>query len=31
MSTVSEPTASLERALAHATRLLETDPALAGE
>jgi tetratricopeptide (TPR) repeat protein len=31
MSLVSEPTASLEAALAHASRLLETDPDLAGE
>jgi cytochrome c-type biogenesis protein CcmH/NrfG len=31
MSLVSEPTASLEAALAHASRLLETDPDMAGE
>lgn len=31
MSLVSEPTASLDQALAHASRLLATDPALAGE
>jgi len=31
MSLVSEPTATLEQALAHASRLLATDPALAGE
>jgi tetratricopeptide (TPR) repeat protein len=31
MNLVSEPTGTLEQALAHATRLLATDPALAGE
>ncbi len=31
MSLVFEPTASLDQALAHASRLLATDPALAGE
>ena len=31
MSLVSEPTGSLDVALAHTARLLETDPALAGE
>ena len=31
MSLVSEPTASLDQALAHASRLLASDPALAGE
>jgi tetratricopeptide (TPR) repeat protein len=31
MSLVSEPTASVDRALAHASRLLAVDPALAGE
>ncbi|MFC5576587.1 tetratricopeptide repeat-containing sulfotransferase family protein [Lysobacter niabensis] len=31
MSQQSEPTATLEAALAHASRLLDTDPALAGE
>lgn len=31
MNLVSEPTASLDTALAHASRLLATDPALAGE
>ena len=31
MSLVSEPTASLDQALAHASRLLGSDPALAGE
>jgi tetratricopeptide (TPR) repeat protein len=31
MSLVSEPTATLDQALAHASRLLATDPALAGE
>ncbi|HPN79835.1 sulfotransferase [Dokdonella sp.] len=31
MSVTAEPTANLDTALAHATRLLATDPALAGE
>ena len=30
-ATTAEPTAGLDEALAHATRLLETQPALAGE
>jgi len=31
MSLVSEPTASVDQALAHASRLLAVDPVLAGE